>query len=56
VGAASTDEMSGTRSNANAVAPPGPEVIITGPTVDGEALRIVARIDDDGLHVSNVVL
>lgn len=42
--------------NATAAEEQGPDVIVTGPTIDGDALRIVLRIDDDGLHVSNVVL
>ena len=42
--------------NVATVDQPGPDVVITGPTPDGEVLRIVARIEDDELHVSNVVL
>ncbi|HSY20519.1 MAG TPA: hypothetical protein VK841_00290 [Polyangiaceae bacterium] len=42
--------------NATTAEEQGPDVIIMGPTIDGEVLRIVARINEDGLHVSNVVL
>jgi hypothetical protein len=34
----------------------GPDLFIVGPTVDGEPLTVIARIDGDTLYVSNVTL
>jgi hypothetical protein len=34
----------------------GPDVLVTGPTIDGESLSLVVRVIEDCLYVSNVVL
>jgi len=42
--------------NAVAAIEQGADLLVTGPTIDGEALTIVVRITDDCFYVRNVLL
>ena len=43
-------------ANATAVNWQGADLIIAGPTIDGEELQVIARVDGDYVYVSNVLL